>query len=272
MSPMIVLTVSIIVMAFLVCNQMFTTEMVITTHQALAQAPSIPSLPPDSDEEITVNSQSQLRQSVTPSPIIQITSHEDGNQVPIGELTIRGTSSDNQQSNCQVYADANDIAPLQNATAAGLGGGDDYSQWTFTYSENYQLITEGMNELTAKISCFDNGSFVTPLSEWHSVNVTGVATGGTPAPTMTQTPTVDETLGAQQGANSIPAPTSSPASPITTGERLFGDLSEGQGRGEQGEQSIEDGSGDDDGGDDDGGDDDGGDDDGGDDDGEGDDG
>ena len=29
----------------------------------------------------------------------------------------------------------------------------------------------GVNELTAKISCFGDGS--TPVSEWHSINVTG---------------------------------------------------------------------------------------------------
>jgi hypothetical protein len=70
------------------------------------------------------------------------------------------------------------MTPLQNATAAGANGGDDYSQWTFTYTEDYQLITQGANELTAKISCFDNvggsgGGATIPLSEWHSVNVTG---------------------------------------------------------------------------------------------------
>lgn len=62
--------------------------------------------------------------------------------------------------------------------------------WTFTYSQDYQLMKLGANELTAKISCSDNGDFdlnpfpaagaqttssSSPLSEWHTVNVTGVA-------------------------------------------------------------------------------------------------
>ena len=67
------------------------------------------------------------------------------------------------------YADVNDITPLQNATPTGPSGGDnDFSQWTFVYKEDYQLITEGANELTAKISCYD-GNNPTPLSEWHSI-------------------------------------------------------------------------------------------------------
>jgi hypothetical protein len=110
-------------------------------------------------------------------PSISITSLEDGRDVPIGELTIEGVSSDDQESNCQVYADVNDITPMQNASAVGPdAGGDDYSRWTFTYTKDYQLIREGSNELTAKISCFDANN-PTPISEWHSVNVTGVATG-----------------------------------------------------------------------------------------------
>jgi hypothetical protein len=56
---------------------------------------------------------------------------------------------------------------MRNVTAIDLGGGgdDDFSRWTFTYSQDYQLIKEGVNELTAKISCFGDGS--NPVSEWH---------------------------------------------------------------------------------------------------------
>ncbi len=102
-------------------------------------------------------------------PIVEITSPDDGEEVPVGQLTIEGNSSDTEESNCQVYADVNDIIPLQNVTAEGSGN-NDFSEWTFTYTEDYQLITEGDNELTAKISCFDNGT----VSDWHTINVTGV--------------------------------------------------------------------------------------------------
>jgi hypothetical protein len=254
------------------------TEMLITFKTAFAQVPPAPPFPDvgdlTSDNQLPdTNNQPQLpQQSATPTnlppPTIQITSHQDGNQVPVGELTIQGTSSDNQQSNCQVYADVNDVTPLQNATAAGANGGDDYSRWTFTYTQDYQLITQGVNELTAKISCFDNvggtgtGAGATvPLSEWHSVNVTGVASGSTTATTTTAAPPITQTpspppsepLGPEQGTNIIPAPTISiPSSPPTT----FQGTSPGLGEGGNGQSEGDDDDGDDDDGDDDDGDDD----------------
>ena len=102
---------------------------------------------------------------------LKITSHEQGQEVPVGELTISGTSTDNATSDCIVYADVNDIKPFQNATATGPGGANDYSNWTFTYTDNYQLITNGTNELTAKLSCV---SSPTNLTKWSSVIVVGV--------------------------------------------------------------------------------------------------
>ena len=153
---------------------------------AIAQVPPIPSPPTEDDTN------DQLEQQPTPStatnassPTIEITSHKDGDQVPVGELKIEGISSDDKQSNCQVYADVNDIAPLQNATAAGPGGQDDFSKWTFTYTKDYQLITEGTNELTTKISCFGVNDVATPMSEWYSVNITGVASATSPAANTT---------------------------------------------------------------------------------------
>ena len=104
-------------------------------------------------------------------PSIEIISPQDGQRVPVGELTIEGTSSDDAESNCQVYADVNDMTPMQNATASGQAGVNDYSNWTFTYTTEYQVITEGANELTAKISCFDAGP--SPVSKYNSVNITG---------------------------------------------------------------------------------------------------
>jgi hypothetical protein len=90
-------------------------------------------------------------------PTIQIVSPHDGQLVPPGELTIQGISSDNEGTNCQVYADVNDITPMLRVTAAGDSGEAlDFSKWTFTYTQDYQLIKEGENELTAKISCFDD--------------------------------------------------------------------------------------------------------------------
>ena len=93
-------------------------------------------------------------------PTIQITTPQDGQQVPPGELSIQGISSDDEETECQVYADVNDITPMRNVTAAGDSEEDnDFSKWTFAYTQDYQLIKQGENELTAKITCSDDGEF-----------------------------------------------------------------------------------------------------------------
>ena len=216
---------------------LFMMEMSVISKIVLAQVPPLPSFP-DRGDSITDNQLPDLRgqaepiqstvPTTIPAPTIQITSHEDGREVPVGELTIRGTSSDNEESNCQVYADVNDITPLQNATAAGPNGDDDYSKWIFTYTRGYQLITVGANELTAKISCFDDNSATIPLSEWHSVNVTGIAGGTSSTPTITQTPLTEKTLGVEPQPNVIPTPITSPSSPFTLPEEPSEDSSQGQ--------------------------------------------
>ena len=102
-------------------------------------------------------------------PTIEITSPSQGQQVPIGELTISGTSADNSTTNCQVDVDWNDQKPYQKTLATGPGGVNDFSNWTFTYTDNYHLITNGTNELTAKLSCTDN---LIPVA-WDTVDVLG---------------------------------------------------------------------------------------------------
>jgi len=93
-------------------------------------------------------------------------------QVPVGGLTIFGTSSDNSTSQCQVFVDWNNLKPYQLVTPTGSNGSDDYSTWNFTYSSNYHLIQAGLNELTSKITCLlPTGPTV---SKWYSVNVTGI--------------------------------------------------------------------------------------------------
>lgn len=141
----------------------------------------------------------------TAYPTIQIVSPHDSQLIPPGELTIQGISSDNEETDCQVYADVNDITPMLRVTAAGDSGEAlDFSKWTFTYTQDYQLIKEGENELTAKISCFDDGALdLNPfptgtaasdslLSEWHTINVTA-SLGAPPVSLPLPLPTVDDT-------------------------------------------------------------------------------
>jgi hypothetical protein len=147
-----------------------------------AQIPNIPYLPNENDT-LGAGGEPSLSLDFSgplddiPSPTVQITSLQKGQQVPVGELIVEGISSDNGESDCQVYADVNDIIPMRNVTATGNSTeGDDFSKWTFTYSQLYQTIKQGANELTAKISCFASND-PTPLSEWDTVNITGVVPG-----------------------------------------------------------------------------------------------
>src|ERR671920_2345446 len=105
---------------------------------------------------------------------LKITSHTTGQQVPAGELTISGISTDNETTDCTVYADWNNLKPFQTAVATGPGGVNDYSTWRFTYTDKYHLITNGTNELTSKLTCISNP---TNLTKWYSVNVIGLASG-----------------------------------------------------------------------------------------------
>jgi hypothetical protein len=113
---------------------------------------------------------SQQDQEATSTIGVKITSPSTGQQVPVGELTISGISTDNATTDCTVYADWNDQKPFQKAVATGPGGVNDYSTWNFTYTKNYNIITNGTNNLTSKLSCLSGPTNVT---KWNSVNVTG---------------------------------------------------------------------------------------------------
>ncbi|HEU4445539.1 MAG TPA: hypothetical protein VFR94_12780 [Nitrososphaeraceae archaeon] len=179
-----VLLLSIVAMTLSFSHSLYIQNNIVAYAQTLA--PSLPS--PD-----------------TAYPTIQIVSPHDSQLVPPGELTIQGISSDNEETDCQVYADVNDLTPMLRVTAAGDSGEAlDFSKWTFTYTQDYQLIKEGENELTVKISCFDDGAldlnpFPTgtaasdsPLSEWHTINVTA-SLGAPPVSLPLPMPTVGDT-------------------------------------------------------------------------------
>jgi hypothetical protein len=149
----------------------------------------------------------QQSQSITD---IKIISPSTGQQVPVGLLRISGTSTDNPTADCTVYADWNNTKPSQKAIATGPGGVNDYSTWTFTYTPEYHVITEGTNNLTSKLSCVD-GSNSGNLTKSYSVKVIGIGgsfEGGTTTGTSgstagsTSTGTTDSTAGSARGGTS----------------------------------------------------------------------
>jgi len=111
--------------------------------------------------------------TISPSVGVKILSPTSGKNIPVGNLTIFGVSTDNEKSDCTVLVDWNNEKPFQKAKAAGPYGDDDYSSWTFTYSSSYHTIENGLNDLTSKLECLENSKVTT---KWHSINVTGVVT------------------------------------------------------------------------------------------------
>jgi hypothetical protein len=103
---------------------------------------------------------------------VKITFPKANSTIPVGTLTINGTSSDTTQTDCRVYVDWNDLKPMQNATATRINGTNDYSSWYFTYDQKYHIIAQGTNELTSKIICTNNPSGNT-TTKFYSINVTG---------------------------------------------------------------------------------------------------
>jgi hypothetical protein len=107
--------------------------------------------------------------STLPDDAVTITSPQDGQKVPVGQdLEVTGTSMANAASGCKITVNLNRVKPYQPAVAAGPGGADDYSQWSFTITSQYAPLQEGQNRVAAKIDCGVPQQFA-------HVNVTGVA-------------------------------------------------------------------------------------------------
>jgi hypothetical protein len=115
---------------------------------------------------------------------VKIESPEKNQYVPIGPITVSGISSDDSTTDCQVYVDWNDLKPPQKARAAVLStknsnntnlgdgqSGNNYSNWTYTFTKEYHEITNGTNELTAKLDCL---AYPNNYTKFSSTNVTGV--------------------------------------------------------------------------------------------------
>src|SRR5712691_9796972 len=100
--------------------------------------------------------------------VLRITSPQNGQQVPMGNIIIiSGTSSSNANNNCTVSVAVNGIKPYQQAIPSGDNGTNDYSNWTFTDTAKYTTIKEGINKISAKYSCPQNMN----LTKTNSINV-----------------------------------------------------------------------------------------------------
>lgn len=129
---------------------------------------------------------------------IKIESPLSTQQVPVGELKISGTSSDNASAQCQVYVDWNNLKPYQLATPTGPNGTSDFSTWSFTYTSKYHLIQTGPNDLTSKITCLVPPAGPT-VTKWFSINVTGSS-----SPTQTPNQTSNVQLPLPTANNKVP--------------------------------------------------------------------
>jgi hypothetical protein len=146
-------------------------------------------------QEPTSSSQQLATQELTKIIGVKIDYPIANQEVPVGKLNISGSSTDTASDDCSVFVDVNDIKPFQNTTATGPGGQSDYSNWTFTYTEKYNLITEGKNELTAKLTCNGNdiinnngtSNIANEKSKWYSINITGIAVQAPVEKTQNQT-------------------------------------------------------------------------------------
>jgi hypothetical protein len=120
-------------------------------------------------------SPSELTSQSTPTEWVKIANPITGQKIVAGqELEVGGESSDSTSTDCDVSVIVNNIRPYQKASAAGPSGDNDFSKWSYAIHENYTILNEGENKITAKLSC------LTPLvTRWYSAIVTGESTSQT---------------------------------------------------------------------------------------------
>lgn len=122
-------------------------------------------------EALVVHGESEVVSATEPTADVKITSPADNQTVPVGNLTIFGTSNTNPNDNCTVYVSWNDRMPFQRAVANGNGGPNyNYSHWNFTLTSAYHEITNGTNNLSSILSC---SAIPTNFTKVYSINVTG---------------------------------------------------------------------------------------------------
>jgi hypothetical protein len=132
-----------------------------------------------SSSKLATAQQQQLQKQAS-TPGVKITSLSQGQQVPVGILSIEGMSTDTSISTCNVYVILNNVKPYQRVFPTGneIREGDDYSTWNYTFTSQYATIHEGNNKMTSKITCLDesniNNTSNANLTKFNSLNVSGI--------------------------------------------------------------------------------------------------
>jgi hypothetical protein len=119
---------------------------------------------------------SVIHAEIVESLKVTITYPDAKQEVPVGNLTLYGTSSDDASRSCHILILLNDDKPYQSALATGPEGKDDYSRWTFTFDPYSSLIKQGKNEIVSKIVCIPQGvtnSNNNLPASYNKINVTG---------------------------------------------------------------------------------------------------
>jgi hypothetical protein len=135
---------------------------------------------------------------------VKIISPTKGQQVQAGSnnLVFSGTSTDDKNSDCKVGVIFNYIKPYQQAVPIGHNGTNDYSTWVYTLKPNYTVVKEGVNKVTAKLTCTNNS---TTLTKFYSVNFTGVSNTSTNQQKLNGGPI--KSAGKNTSTVSLPLPT-----------------------------------------------------------------
>jgi hypothetical protein len=149
----------------------------------------------------------------------KITSPVEGQQIPVDikNVPILGVSSYNSGLNCRVSLIVNDVKPYQKAS--GNTSEEDYSPWNYVLTGHYTSIKQGINKLTAKLSCYGNSMDLTMPTAWNGVSNVAIPPGNdSPVGKVTipAQPGLNKTVGREQPYNPsntpfVLAPPSSPA-------------------------------------------------------------
>jgi hypothetical protein len=119
---------------------------------------------------------------LSPAPGQSFLINSQNSLAVIGSSTLPSTLSNlynnnNTLSGCQVSVIVNNVRPYQKAIPTGPNGINDYSSWRFEINSDYTQIMEGLNRITAKLSCpsISNDTESQEDIKSYSVFITGLS-------------------------------------------------------------------------------------------------